>query len=115
LAAAAPGAKPNVIGGGFRADGRFAAVTRTHVFTLDPATGRVLSAVPWSHQNHTVLLKVWADGKVSREGPDGRDDGLVFDPAHPERPPAHLDGLVLAVSPDASRVLVGRETATGTD
>jgi DNA-binding SARP family transcriptional activator/WD40 repeat protein len=115
LAAAAPGAKPNVIGGGFRADGRFVAVTRTHVFTLDPATGRVLSAVPWPQRFHTVFLEVWPDGKVSREGLDGRDDGLVFDPAHPELGTAHLDGLVLAVSPDASRVLVGRETATGAD
>ena len=115
LAAAAPGAKPNVIGGGFRADGRFVAVTRSHVFTLDPATGRVLSTVPWPQQLHTELLQVLPDGKVSREGLDGRDDGLVFDPAHPERGTAHLDGLVLAVSPDASKVLVGRETATGTD
>ena len=115
LAAAAPGATPNVIGGGFRADGRFVTVTRSHVFTLDPATGRVLSAVPWSQELHTPLLEVWPDGKVSREGPDGPDDGLVFDPAHPARGTARLDGLVLAVSPDASRVLVGRETETGTD
>ena len=115
LAAAAPGATPNVIGGGFRADGRYVAVTRSHVFTLDPATGRVLSAVPWPQQFHTVFLQVWPDGKVSRDGLGGRDDGLVFDPAHPERGTARLDGLVLAVSPDASRVLVGRETATGTD
>jgi DNA-binding SARP family transcriptional activator/WD40 repeat protein len=115
LAAAAPGASPNVIGGGFRADGRFVAVTRSHVFTLDHATGRVLSAVPWQQSTHTVLLKVWPDGKVSRDGPDGRDDGLVFDPEHPERGTARLDGVVLAVSPDAARVLVGRETATGTE
>ena len=115
LAAAAPGATANVIGGGFRADGRFVTVTRSHVFTLDPATGRVMSAVPWPQQFHTGLLEVWPDGKVSRDGPRGRDDGLVFDPAHPERGTARLDGLVLAVSPDASRVLVGRETATGTD
>ena len=115
LEAAAPRAKPNVIGGGFRADGRFVAVTRSHVITLDPATGRVLSAVPWPQQSHTVLLQVWPDGKVSREGPGGQDDGLVFDPAHPERGTARLDGMVLAVSPNAARVLVGRETATGTD
>ena len=115
LAAAAPGAQPNVIGGGFRADGRYVVETRSHVFTLDPATGRVLSAVPWPQQLHTMHLEIWPDGKVSREGLDGRDDGLVFDPAHPERGTAHLDGLALAVSPDASRVLVGRETATGTD
>ncbi len=115
LVAAAPGATGDVIGGGFRADGRFVVVTRSHVFTLDPATGRVLSAVPWPQRFHTVFLKVWPDGKVSRDGLGGRDDGLVVDPAHPERGTARLDGLVLAVSPDASRVLVGRQTAVGTD
>ena len=115
LEAAAPGAQSNVIGGGFRADGRFVVVTRSHVFTLDPATGRVLSAVPWPQEIHTVFLEVWPDGKVSREGLKGLDDGLVFDPAKPERGTAHLDGLVLAVSPDASRALVSRETPTGSD
>jgi DNA-binding SARP family transcriptional activator/WD40 repeat protein len=114
LRAATPGAQPNVIGGGFRADGRYVAVTRSHVFTLDPATGRVLSAVPWPQRFHTTLLKVWPDGKVSRDGPGGREDGVVFDPVHPERGTAHLDGLVLAASPDATRILVARQTATGT-
>ena len=80
-----------------------------------PTTGRVLSAVRWPQQLHTRLLEVSPDGKVSRDGLDGPYDGLVFDPAHPERGTAQLDGLVLAVSPDSSRVLVGRQTATGTD
>ena len=95
-----------------------AASSRSPALTCSRSTRRPAGCCRRSRgpqQLHTELLEVWPDGKVSREGLDGRDDGLVFDPAHPERGTAHLDGLVLAVSPDASRVLVGRETATGTD
>ena len=117
LTAAAPDVEPFVDGGAFTASGTYVTASGTHVFTLDAATGRVVSAVPWPRRSAvgTDLLVVWPDGKVSRDDPDAPGTSLVFDPAHPERRTRALEGVVLAVSPDASRAFVVREGSTGAD
>ena len=116
LTAAEPTADPDVNGGGFRADGRYVVGTSTHVFTLEPTSGRVLGAVPWPEPlSGSDSRAVWPDGRVSHWDEQREGDTVVFDPAHPERGYVRLDGLVLAVSPDGSRALVSRDTQTGSD
>ncbi|HWO51272.1 MAG TPA: BTAD domain-containing putative transcriptional regulator, partial [Ornithinibacter sp.] len=117
LIAAAPQAGPELDSGGFRTDGRYVTASSTHVFSLDAASGEVLSAVPWPEPltSGSDLLAVWPDGRVSRDDPQKPGDGIVFDPARPARGLAHTDGVVLAVAPDASRALISRDTETGSD
>ena len=117
LTAAAPEAGLELDSGGFRTDGRYVTASSTHVFSLDAASGEVLSAVPWPEPlaYGSDLLAVWPDGRVSRDDPQKPGDGIVFDPARPARGLAHTDGVVLAVAPDASRALVSRDTETGSD
>lgn len=106
----------SVYGGGFTSDGRYLLPGDTHVFTLDPGAGRVVSAVRWpTPQPFTPLSRVWPDGRVSQAdlGPPGR--GLVLDPAHTDRGLTTVDGLVLAVDARARRALVVRAADATTE
>jgi DNA-binding SARP family transcriptional activator/WD40 repeat protein len=113
---AAPGALPWVTMGGLTADGRYLVNSDSHVYTLDPRTGRIVSATPWPQEmRFTTLFRVWPNGKVSREKPDDVNTGLVLDPEHPERGTIELDGVPISFSPDGSRMAVVREAGSGSD
>ena len=81
----AGGTGRRAVGDEGRPDARTAATsstTDTHVFTLDPRPGRS-SAPPRgpSRCRYTDLVRVWPDGRVSRDEPDDRRPGSSSTPA----------------------------------
>ena len=112
----APGASPWVGNGGLSADGRYVVTTDSHVLILDPDTGTILRSSPWPEpMPYSDLFRVWPDGRVSREAPDQRATGILFDPRHPERGTTEIDGIPLSISPDGSRAVLLARTESGTD
>ena len=113
---AAPGASPWVLRGGLTADGRYLVTTDSHVFALDLGSGAVTAVAAWPEPlPSTPYVVVFPDGRVSRDAPDDTATGLVFDPRHPDRGTAEVDGIPRAVSPDGSRVVLVREVDGVTD
>jgi DNA-binding SARP family transcriptional activator/WD40 repeat protein len=86
-------------------DGRIAAATESHLILLT-ADGRLAEAIAWGRDWHADWLRAWPDGRVSVA--TGPGTSFVLDPARPDAGLQPLPGLVQAVSPVGTLLVMTR-------